>query len=119
MKIKLDDKMWRLYGHCFDCQIKIETKLRATGKYEEWEKKRIRENKKSYVEDMLQGLDSWENESMPEIHNSVGLEKVELQKEQWNSNKEHMKKLAEDARKYLYSLLEEVESEEDGSITGK
>ena len=56
---------------------------------------------------------------MPEIHNSVGLEKVELQKEQWNSNKEHVKKLAEDARKYLYSLLEEVNGEEDGSITDR
>ena len=84
MKIKLDDKMWRLYGHCFDCQIKIETKMRAAGNYEEWEKNRIRENKKSYVKDMLQGLDSWEKESMPEIHNSVGLEEVELQKEKWN-----------------------------------
>ncbi|SVD50482.1 uncharacterized protein METZ01_LOCUS403336, partial [marine metagenome] len=86
MKIQLDDKMWRLYGHCFDCQIKIETKLRATGEYEEWEKNKLKENKKSYVKDMLQGLDSWENESMPDIHNSVGLEQVELQKEQWNSN---------------------------------
>ena len=23
MNKRLDDKMWRLYGHCFDCQIKI------------------------------------------------------------------------------------------------
>jgi len=80
---------------------------------EDWEKNKIKENKKSYVKDMLQGLDSWENESMPEIHNSVGIEKVELEKEQWNSNKEHVKKLADDARKYLYSLLEEVDGEED------
>ena len=56
---------------------------------------------------------------MPEIHNSVGLEKVELQKEQWNSNKEHVKKLAEDARKYLYSLLEEEDGEEDGISTDR
>jgi len=119
MKIKLDDKMWRLYGHCFDCQVKMETKLRAIGKYEDWEKNKIKENKKSYVKDMLQGLDSWENESMPEIHNSVGLEKVELEKEQWNSNKEHVKKLVEDARKYLYGLLEEVDGEEDESTADR
>ena len=43
MKIKLDDKMWRLYGHCFDCQVKMETKLRAIGKYEDWEKNKIKE----------------------------------------------------------------------------
>ena len=28
MKIKLDNKMWLLYNHCFDCQIQIENKLR-------------------------------------------------------------------------------------------
>ena len=39
MKKKLDNKFWRLMGHCFDCQIKVENKLRVEGKYEEWEKK--------------------------------------------------------------------------------
>jgi hypothetical protein len=97
----------------------METKLRAIGEYEDWEKNKIKENKKSYVKDMLQGLDSWENESMPEIHNSVGIEKVELEKEQWNYNKEHVKKLADDARKYLYSLLEEVNGEEDERTTDR
>ena len=24
MKSHLDDKMYRLYGHCFDCQVKFE-----------------------------------------------------------------------------------------------
>ena len=118
MALKLDDKMWRLYGHCFDCQIKIETKLRASGEYEEWEKNKISKNKISYVKDMLQGLESWENEKMPEIYNSVGLEQVELQEEHWDSNKEHIKKLAEDAREYLYSLLEE-EGGEDGISTDR
>jgi len=117
MKIKLDNKMWRLYGHCFDCQVKIETKLKASGEYEEWEKNKIKENKKSYVKDMLQGLESWENEKMPGIYNSVGLVQVELKEEHWNANKEHIKKLAEDARKYLYSLLEEEDGEEDGNGT--
>ena len=32
--------MWRLYGHCFDCQIDFEHKLRVEGKYDEWEKQR-------------------------------------------------------------------------------
>ena len=38
MKLRLDDKMWRLYGHCFDCQVKFENRLRIEGKFEEWEK---------------------------------------------------------------------------------
>ena len=39
MKQKLDNKMWSLFGHCFDCQIKIEHTLRIEGKYEEWAEK--------------------------------------------------------------------------------
>ena len=45
MKKKLDDKMWRLFGHCFDCQITIENKLRIEGKYEEWAEEKIKQNK--------------------------------------------------------------------------
>ena len=29
-------------GHCFDCQVKIENKLRIQGTYDEWEKKNKR-----------------------------------------------------------------------------
>ena len=32
--------MWSLFGHCFDCQVKIENKLRIKGKYEEWAEKK-------------------------------------------------------------------------------
>ena len=46
MKKRLDDKMWRLFGHCFDCQVEIENKLRITGEYETWEKKKILESPK-------------------------------------------------------------------------
>ena len=41
MKKRLDDKMWSLYGHCFDCQIKFENKLRVKGEFEEWEKQKV------------------------------------------------------------------------------
>ena len=27
MKKRLDDKMWRLYEHCFDCQLDLNTNL--------------------------------------------------------------------------------------------
>ena len=56
MKKRLDDKMWRLFGHCFDCQVEFENKLRVTGKYEVWEKKKILENKKSFLNDLKLSL---------------------------------------------------------------
>jgi len=35
MKKKLDDKFWRMMGHCFDCQIDMENKLRIKGEFRE------------------------------------------------------------------------------------
>ena len=40
MKKRLDDKMYRLYSHCFDCQLKVENKMRIDGTYDGWEEKR-------------------------------------------------------------------------------
>ena len=37
-------------GHCFDCQVKIQNKLRVEGKWEEYEKKKILENKNIITE---------------------------------------------------------------------
>ena len=42
MKKRLDNKFWNMYGHCFDCQIKIENKMRIDGTYDEWEKNKVR-----------------------------------------------------------------------------
>ena len=46
MKKKLDNKFWRLMGHCFDCQIDFEHKLRLEGKFDDWaQQKNVREPK--------------------------------------------------------------------------
>ena len=34
MKKRLDEKMWYLYQHCFECQIEVENKLRISGEYD-------------------------------------------------------------------------------------
>ena len=34
MNKRLDNKMYRLYNHCFDCQVSFENQLRIEGKYE-------------------------------------------------------------------------------------
>ena len=33
MKKKLDRKFWRTKGHCFDCQIEIENKMKINGEF--------------------------------------------------------------------------------------
>ena len=52
MKKRLDNKFWRIAGHCFDCQVEMENKLRVEGKWKEYEKSKIFENKKAYLKDL-------------------------------------------------------------------
>ena len=111
MKQKLDDKMWRLFGHCFDCQVKIENKLRIEGKYEEWEQKKVLNNQLSYIKDQIESIEDWKEEaSKPfESMDSVGIKEVELQKEKWTQNKEQVEKMAKEALEELNKIKEDAE----------
>jgi hypothetical protein len=40
----LDQKMRKIHGMCFDCTIEMEHELKKSGKYEEYERNKIREN---------------------------------------------------------------------------
>jgi hypothetical protein len=40
----LDEKMRKIHGMCFDCVIEMEHELKKSGKYEEYERNKIREN---------------------------------------------------------------------------
>ena len=59
MKKRLDNKMWMLHKHCFDCQIEFENKLRVEGKYEEWEKEKMIANAKAYIQEVKNELDDY------------------------------------------------------------
>ena len=112
MKNKLDDKMWRLFNHCFDCQIKIENKLRITGEYEEWANEKIRQNKISFIKDNLQKLEEWKNQKAPEWHNNVGVNYPELEKEKWSMDMEKVTKEADEAIEKFTEELKKLENEE-------
>ena len=113
MKKKLDNKFWRLMGHCFDCQVTIENKLRIEGKYEEWANKKILENKKSFLHDLKQSIDEFEKtEGKAEFFNSVGVKDVELEKEKWSMGEEKFNTLVKEARDYIQKLEDEVSDEQ-------
>ena len=113
MKKKLDNKFWRLMGHCFDCQVTIENKLRIEGKYEEWANKKILENKKSFLHDLKQSIDEFEKtEGKAEFFNSVGVKDVELEKEKWSMGEEKFNTLVKEARDYIQKLEDEVSNEQ-------
>ena len=110
MKKKLDNKMWTLFGHCFDCQIKIENKLRIEGKYEECEKEKIRKNKISFIKEAIQKIEEWKNMKAPEWYNNVGVNYPELTKETWDIDTTQIQLMAEEALEEYNKVLTELEN---------
>ena len=109
MKKRLDNKMWLLYNHCFDCQIDFENKLRIDGKFEEWEESKVKANQKSYLEDLLVSLDEWKNASKIEFQEQVGVQDLEMKKEKWIQSQEKTKEMADKAEEFIRKTLKEIE----------
>lgn len=116
MKKKLDDKMYRLYNQCFDCQLKFENKLRIDGKYDEWEQKKVLNNQLSYIRDQIESIEDWKEEaSKPlEVFDQVGVKDIELQTEKWSQNTEQVEKMSNEALEELNKM--KVEAEEKLNI---
>ena len=112
MKKKLDTKFWRTKGHCFDCQIEFENKLRLTGEFEHYARTLELENRKSYVRDMKQSLVEYEQtEGKAEFFNSVGVKDVELESEKWDMGKEKFGAIVQEAKDYIDKLEEAIDEE--------
>ena len=108
MKSRLDDKMYRLHNHCFGCQVKVENKLRIEGKYDEWEEKKVLNNKLSYVKDQIESIKDWKSQSF-EVYNQVGVKDVELEKEKWNVNSKKIEITANEAIKEFEDIKVDLE----------
>jgi hypothetical protein len=60
--MKSDDitkKMYSIHKMCLGCVVEMETKLKAEGKYEDYEKNIINSNKNASLEDFERALDAW------------------------------------------------------------
>ena len=108
MKKKLDDKFWRLFEHCWDCQLDFEHKLRLEGKYDEWAISRAKNNQKAWVDDMIQGIEQWRTERPVDQVYNVGIKDPEVKIEKAKVNEEALNKLADDAIKDLKKMRENI-----------
>ena len=109
MTQRLDDKMWRLYGQCFDCQSKFENKLRIEGKFDEWQEKKVRQNKISWLKDQIQAITEWKDIKTPEFFNNVGVNYPEMEKEKWGGDTTQLKLMAEEALVEYTGILNKLE----------
>ena len=108
MKKKLDDKFWRLFEHCWDCQLDFEHKLRLEGKYDEWATNRAKNNQKAWVDDMIQGVEQWRDERPVDQVYNVGIKDPEVKIEKAKVNEKALNKLADDAIKDLKKMKENI-----------
>ena len=111
MKKRLDNKFWSMYGHCFDCQIKIENKMRIDGTYEAWEKEKVKQNRISFIKEQIQAIEEWRNTKAPTWFNNVGINTPELEEEKWDIDVEKIKQEADDALEKYNEALEKLENE--------
>jgi len=112
MKKRLDNKFWSMFGHCFNCQVKIENKMRIAGTYDEWEKNKIKENKISFIKEQIQAIEEWKDMKAPEFFNNVGVNQPMLEKEKWDIDVEKITKEAEEAIEKFTEELKKLENEE-------
>ena len=110
MKKRLDDKFWRMMGHCFDCQIELENKMRINGEFKEYAYSKMLENQKSQLKDLEQSLDDFEKTGgKKEWFNQVGVNNPELEAEKWEMGEKEFEKTISDARDFIKEKREIVE----------
>jgi hypothetical protein len=83
-----------------------------SGNYEEYAKKKINENKKSYLKDLKSSIDEFEKTGgKAEFFNSVGVVDIELEKEKWEMGEDQFNTVIEEAREYITKLEEAIDEE--------
>jgi len=107
MKSSADDKMWRLFGHCLECQVEFEHELRTTGKYEDWENKKILENKKSIILEQIASIEDWKKQGDSEFVEPVNVDTGFVHVEKFEVDKKVLA-LADEALEELNAALTNV-----------
>jgi len=88
---------------------KIENKLRIEGKYDEWQEKKIKENKISFLKDAIQQIEEFKNQKAPEFYNQVGVNHPEMEKEKWGGDMTQVNAMADEALKEYSEVLNKLE----------
>jgi ribosomal protein L37AE/L43A len=104
MKKRLDDRMWYLYNHCFECQIKIENKMRIDGTYDEWAEKKVIANKLAWIKEQKQSIEEFKKQKAPEFLQQFRPDGYSVDKETWQMDVGEIKKQADKALEYLQKI---------------
>ena len=118
MKKQLDNKFWRMMGHCFDCQIDYENKLKIKGEFKEYAYQKMLENQKSQLKDLEQSIDDYEKtDGKKTWYNNVGVNTPMLEEDKWEMGKEKFDETIQEARDFIKEKREIVEKAQQ-QLTG-
>lgn len=99
MKNRYDTEFYKIHHHCFNCQVKYETKLKAQGKWEEYEKT----IHNSEIDNLIDNYEVWVEDLINESTSGFISESGEV--ENWSTvNKEKILQQKEEAVEYLKKL---------------
>ena len=104
MKKSLDDKMYLIYNHCFDCQVKIENKMRIDGTYEDWEKEKVKANTMSWIKEQRISIEEFKKQKTPEFYNQINPDGHSIEKEKWDMDMSLVMKQADEALEHLQKM---------------
>ena len=104
MKKRLDNKMWFMYDHCFDCQIKKEHKMRLEGTYDDWMKNKILSNKLAWIKDQKILIKEFKNQKTPEFLQQINPDGHSVDKEKWDIDENSIIKQADEALEFLQKM---------------
>ena len=104
MKKRLDDKMYRLYNHCFDCQVEIENKMRIDGTYKEWEEKKVKANTLSWIKEQKKTIEEFKKQKPPEFYQQFRPDGYSIDKEKWEMDMSLVMKQADEALEHLQKV---------------
>ena len=104
MKKRLDDKMWFMYDHCFDCQIKKEHKMRIEGTYDDWMKNKILSNKLAWIKDQKILIEEFKTQKTPEFLQQINPDGHSVDKEKWDIDENSIIKQADEALEFLQKM---------------
>ena len=103
MKHHLAKKMYKIHGFCFDpCTVEMEAKLRTAGLYDQYEKRMMQGNMKTFIKD----VEEWAGALVENVGQSYVTEQGDV--EQWNSNNGKQKEILETVKQCTKQLQEHL-----------
>ena len=109
MKKNIDNRMWRLYDHCSNCQVEFENRLAIDGKYDEWVKNIERENKIAWIKDQRQSVEEFKKQKSPEFLQQIHPDGYSVNEEKWDIDKVHIMEQADEYLEYLQKMEDSLD----------